>query len=175
MILNLEQRISMNTTCWDYVSIVERCGIRQHGRDLNDNNRTSRIGNALGIRSHLPLSSASGAPMKTIIIKELGKEFTIAKKYTGTYQDIKVPKGWELIDCRDALTILDSELFRGFIFPNDEDNYIAIPCAQLNIDKKRNFSRWTFRDRGYYLNCWDVRLLYSDADGRVVFSRKVKP
>jgi len=109
---------------------------------------------------------------KTIKIKELGKEFSIAKKYMGEYCDIKVPEGWELIHVSDAIRICDNEEWCKKVLNNKRRIYIW--CKQLNMDKKNKWVRVLYRYGDSDLVARSDVLAYSSSDGWVVFSRRVK-
>ena len=106
---------------------------------------------------------------KTLKIKELGIEITAPKKWAGPYNEIKKPKGWRLPHVWELFQIHESK-HKEFVF--GEDGYLAFPCEQLSVDKKKQWSRWLCRYGGDGLYAWSEGLLGSDSNGRVIFVKE---
>jgi len=113
---------------------------------------------------------------KPIKIKERGIEITSMKEYTGKYNEIVSPKGYELISVSNLLWIWDNKKYREIVFKDYFKNpsLIIIACKQLWNDVTQDRSRWLFLDRGLYVySVWDY-LDGSSSGGRVIFCRELK-
>lgn len=105
-------------------------------------------------------------------IKINGMELTKAEKYMGCYKDIKIPEGFELLTIYEALAIFDEEdNAKKLLEKKDWNEWISIPCKQLNIDIKNNDSSWLYRNGSDRLYAWGNVLPDLGGTGRVIFKK----